>query len=116
MYAMTPRWGRSTMMCTAQIVAELGRDYGMGGKASRDKGNRSERELKHLLHGARIRGRVLTARRVPLSGAMSASGYLIKCECGWASRSYPTEREAKNAAEGHESDHGNGKIKWEWIQ
>ncbi len=47
----------------------------MGGKASRDKGNRSERELKHLLHGAKIRGRTLTARRVPLSGAMSSTGF-----------------------------------------
>ncbi len=40
----------------------------MGGKSSRDKGNRGELELMHLLHGARIRGRVLTARKVSRAG------------------------------------------------
>jgi len=47
----------------------------VSGKASRDKGNRGERELVQILHGARIRGRVLTARRVPLSGAMKDTGF-----------------------------------------
>jgi hypothetical protein len=40
----------------------------MGGKASRDKGARGELELQKILQGARIRGRILTARKVPLSG------------------------------------------------
>ena len=47
----------------------------MGGKASRRKGDIGERELVHLLNGARIRARTLTARRVPLSGAMKATGF-----------------------------------------
>ena len=38
------------------------------GKPSRDKGNRGELELQKLLHGARIRGRVLTARKVSRAG------------------------------------------------
>lgn len=46
-----------------------------GGKAARVKGNAGERELVKLLDGARIRGRVLTARRVPLSGSMKESGF-----------------------------------------
>jgi len=42
----------------------------MGGKASRDKGGRGERELVHIFqdHG-------IPARRVPLSGAMSGTGF-----------------------------------------
>ena len=40
----------------------------MGGKSSRDKGQRGELELMHLLDGARIRGRVLTARKVSRAG------------------------------------------------
>ena len=40
----------------------------MSGKASRDKGNRGELELMHLIHGARIRGRTLTARKVSRAG------------------------------------------------
>jgi hypothetical protein len=37
----------------------------------RQKGCAGEREVVKLLHGAKIPGRVLTARRVPLSGADS---------------------------------------------
>ncbi len=44
-------------------------------KGRRRKGDDAERELKDIIHGAKIRGRVLTARRVPLSGAMSSSGF-----------------------------------------
>ena len=40
----------------------------MGGRASRDKGARGELELQKILHGARIRAKTLTARKVPLSG------------------------------------------------
>lgn len=40
------------------------------GKPSRDKGNRMERELVHILTAAGI-----PARRVPLSGAMKDTGF-----------------------------------------
>jgi len=49
---------------------------------SKDKGNRSEREVVALLDGAMIRGRTLTARRVPLSGAAKASGFGGDVWCG----------------------------------
>ena len=47
----------------------------MKAAGKRQKGSRGERELQKLLHGSRIRGRTLTARRVPLSGAMSSTGF-----------------------------------------
>lgn len=60
----------------------------MGGKASRDKGNRMERAAVLLARAAR-----LTAERVPLSGAAGGSycsdmtirvlGLLRRFECKW---------------------------------
>jgi len=47
----------------------------MKAAGKRRKGNAGERELVKLLNGAHIIGRTLTARRVPLSGAMSATGF-----------------------------------------
>lgn len=41
----------------------------MKAAGKRQKGSRGEREIVAALHGKRIRGRTLTARRVPLSGA-----------------------------------------------
>ena len=54
----------------------------MGGKSSRDKGNRGELELMHLLHGARIRGRILTARKVSRAG-YSETDLMVgeRCSC-----------------------------------
>ena len=57
----------------------------MGGKASRDKGQRGELELMHLLDGARIRGRVLTARKVSRAGYSETDlmvGEKQQCSCG----------------------------------
>jgi len=54
----------------------------MGGKASRDKGNRGELELVKILHGARIRGRVLTARKVSRAG-YSETDLMVGERCGY---------------------------------
>ena len=78
----------------------------MGGKASRDKGNRGELELQKILDGARIRGRVLTARKVPLSGACKDSGFggdlLVGEECAnsWLSPMNEEKFEVKRRASG----------------
>lgn len=57
--------------------------------SSRRKGVNGERELAALLNGATIRGRTLTARRVPNVGAMAGGGWggdvLAGERCHWCS-------------------------------